>query len=123
MNSDMYIQEIIDLYKHPLNFGVIENPTHSHKEFNSLCGDEIIVQLIIKNEKVKDIKFQGHGCAISIASASLLTDYVKNKDIKEISKLNVENVKKLLGIEISPGRVKCATLALEAIKRSVNKEN
>mgnify|MGYP001597741147 FL=1 len=123
MNSDMYIHEIIELYKNPNNFGELNNFTHEYHEFNQICGDEIIVQLIIGNEKVKDIKFNGAGCAISIASASLVTEKVKDMSIEDIKKLNVEDVKKLLGIEISPGRVKCATLALEAIKRSVNKEN
>jgi len=119
----MYKEQILELYKNPNNFGELNNFTHEYHEFNQICGDEIIVQLIIENEKVKDIKFNGAGCAISVASASLITDYVKNKDIKEISKLNIEDIKKLLGIEISPGRVKCATLALETIKRAINKEN
>ena len=123
MSLSMYKEQILELYKNPNNFGELNNFTHEYHEFNQICGDEIIVQLIIENEKVKDVKFNGAGCAISIASASLITDYVKNKDIKEISKLNIEDIKKLLGIEISPGRVKCATLCLEAIKRALNKEN
>ncbi|MBS3066345.1 iron-sulfur cluster assembly scaffold protein [Candidatus Pacearchaeota archaeon] len=123
MSLSMYKEQILELYKNPNNFGELNNFTHEYHEFNQICGDEIIVQLIIENEKVKDIKFNGAGCAISVASASLITDYVKNKDIKEISKLNIEDIKKLLGIEISPGRVKCATLALETIKRAINKEN
>ena len=123
MSLSMYKEQILELYKNPNNFGELNNFTHEYHEFNQICGDEIIVQLIIENEKVKDIKFNGAGCAISVASASLITDYVKNKDIKEISKLNIEDIKKLLGIEISPGRVKCATLCLEAIKRALNKEN
>ena len=123
MSLSMYKEQILELYKNPNNFGELNNFTHEYHEFNQICGDEIIVQLIIENEKVKDIKFNGAGCAISVASASLITDYVKNKYIKEISKLNIEDIKKLLGIEISPGRVKCATLALETIKRAINKEN
>ena len=117
----MYKEQILELYKNPNNFGELPNFTNEHHEFNPLCGDEIIVQLIIKENKVKDIKFQGHGCAISIASASLLTDKIKNKDVKEIQKLNFEDVKKLLGIDITYQRIKCATLALEALKRAINR--
>ncbi len=123
MTSSMYKEQIIDLYKHPSNFGELDNFTHEYHEFNQICGDEIIVQLIIENEKVKDVKFNGAGCAISIASASLITEKVKGMSIEDVKKLNVEDIKKLLGIEISPGRVKCATLSLEAIKRAINKEN
>ena len=119
--NNLYSQQIIELYKNPNNFGELENATHEYHEFNPLCGDEIIVQLIIENNKVKDIKFQGHGCAISIASASLLTDKIKNTNIKEIKKLNFEDIKKLLGIDITYQRIKCATLALEAVKRAINR--
>lgn len=122
MNTDMYIQEIIDLYKNPNNFGSLKNPTHYYKEFNALCGDEIEVFLIIENNKVKDIKFEGKGCAISIASASLLTESIKNKNIEEIKKMNFGDVKKLLGIDIMYTRVKCATLALEAVKRALEEK-
>lgn len=121
-NLSMYKEQILDLYKNPNNFGDLPNFTHEYHEFNPLCGDEIIVQLIIKENKVKDIKFQGHGCAISIASASLLTDKIKNKPIKEIQKLNFEDIKKLLGIDITYQRIKCATLALEAVKRTTSKK-
>lgn len=118
-NLEMYKEQILDLYKHPNNFGELQNYTNEYHEFNPLCGDEIIVQLIIKDNKVKDVKFQGHGCAISIASASLITEKVKNMFVEDIKKLSVEDIKKLLGIEISPGRIKCATLCLEAIKRAI----
>ena len=119
MISTMYREQILDLYKHPNNFGELPNFTHEYHEFNPLCGDEIIVQLIIENNKIKDIKFQGHGCAISIASASLLTDKIKDMNKKDILKLNFEDIKKLLGIDITYQRIKCATLALEAIKRAL----
>lgn len=122
MTSNMYREQILDLYKNPNNFGDLPNFTHEYHEFNLLCGDEIIVQLIIKNNKIKDVKFQGHGCAISIASASLLTDKIKGMKINEVKNMNFEDIKKLLGIDITYQRIKCATLAQEAVKRAIVKE-
>lgn len=118
MNSEMYKQQIIELYKNPENFGKLEGKgIISKKEFNSLCGDEIEIFIKLENKKIKDVKFQGKGCAISIAAASLLTEKVKGKSLEEIKKLNSESIKEMLGIPISSGRIKCATLCLEAIKR------
>ncbi len=119
----MYREQIIDLYKNPLNFGSLKNPTHKYKEFNSLCGDEIEIFLVIENNKVKDVKFEGKGCAISIASASLITEEIKGKNIESIKKMNFTDIKKLMGIDVIYTRVKCATLALDAIKRALNKDN
>ncbi|MEK6890786.1 MAG: iron-sulfur cluster assembly scaffold protein [Nanoarchaeota archaeon] len=123
MSLEMYREQIIDLYKNPLNFGSLKNPTHKYKEFNSLCGDEIEIFLVIENNKVKDVKFEGKGCAISIASASLITEEIKGKNIESIKKMNFTDIKKLMGIDVIYTRVKCATLALDAIKRALNKDN
>ena len=120
---DMYKEQILELYKHPNNFGTLKNPSHHYKEFNPLCGDEIQVDLIMENNKVKDIKFQGQGCAISLASASLITDKVKNMSSEDINKISFEDIKTLLGVPIVYTRVKCATLALEAIKRAINNKD
>ena len=117
--SDMYREHILELYKSPSNFGILENPSHEATEYNSVCGDEITVQLIVKNGKINDIKFQGSGCVISIVSASLLTDKIKNKDIKDIKKLTREDILKLLKIKLNPARIKCALLSLEAVKKAL----
>ena len=124
-NKEMYKEQILELYKNPLNFGVLESPDIIVEEFNPLCGDKITLSLILSknNNIVKDIKFQGKGCAISIASASLITELVKNKRVEDILKLNLKDIELLLKIKISPARVKCATLALDAIKNELNKQN
>ena len=119
MNSQMYREHILDLYKNPLNFGNLENPTHTHSKNNPLCGDEITIQLIIEKNIVKDIKFKGVGCAISIASTSLLTDKIKGMNVGDIKKITSEKTIKMLGIEISYVRMKCATLCLEAVKEAL----
>jgi len=120
-SEEMYKEHILDLYKNPRNFGKIENPTHTHSENNPLCGDEITIQLVITGNKVDEIKFLGKGCAISMASASLLTEKAKGINVDEIKNLNKENVLDLLKIPISYGRLKCALLSLEALKRSISK--
>lgn len=117
--SDMYREHIMDLYKNPSNFGIMKNPTHKKTEYNSLCGDEITVQLRVKDGKVKDVKFNGSGCVISMVSASLLTEKIREMPIDEIRELNKEDIMKLLKINLNPVRIKCALLPLEATKRAL----
>ena len=106
LSESMYKEHILELYRSPSNFGNLKNATHEHTEYNSLCGDEITVQLLIKNGKIKDAKFSGSGCVISIVSASLLTDKIKEMNVKNITELKKEDLLKLLKISISPARLK-----------------
>ena len=116
MNSlNIYKEHILDLYRNPHNRGNLKNPTYEFSKNNPLCGDEIKIQLIAKDKKIMDVKFSGAGCAISQASASLLTDKIKNLSINEIKKFSKKDVLKLLKIPISPARIKCALLPLDAI--------
>ncbi|MFH1325380.1 MAG: iron-sulfur cluster assembly scaffold protein [archaeon] len=117
--DEMYKEHILELYKNPENFGILEDSTHERTETNSLCGDEITVQLNVKDGKVKDAKFQGSGCVMSIVSASLLINKIREMKIEDIKKLNKEDVVKLLKIKISPARIKCVLLPLNAIKNSL----
>ena len=118
----MYKELILDHYKHPQNFGKLENADVIHREANALCGDVIEVQLKFNGEKkISDAKFTGHGCAISQASTDILTSSVKGKRISDIKNMNSDHVLKLLGIEISPMRLKCALLPLVALKSAVKK--
>ena len=117
MNSDEIYQEIIlDNYRNPNNFGKIDSPTIHYKDSNTSCGDTIEISILLKANKIKDIKFTGKGCAISMASASLLTESLKNKSITEIKKLKKEDILKMLGIPLSGIRLKCALLILKVIK-------
>ena len=117
--ESMYQENILDHYKSPKNFGKIENPSVHHHEYNPLCGDEIELFLVIKDKKVVDVKFKGHGCAISQASASMLTEEIKGKNIEELKKMTKENILELLGISLSPVRLKCALLSLDTLKNSI----
>lgn len=113
---EIYKEHILDLYKNPHNKGNLNNPTHEFYKNNPLCGDEIKIQLIIHGNKITDIKFSGQGCAISQASASLLTDRIKNFTINQIKKFSSADLLNLLKIPISYTRIKCALLPLDAVK-------
>ena len=117
---NIYTEIILDLYKNPVNKGNLENPTHQNSRNNPLCGDEIKIQLIINDNKITDAKFQGQGCAISQASASLLTDKIKNMSLNDINNLNKDDILGLLKIPISPARMKCALLILDTLKGALN---
>ncbi|MBS3055481.1 MAG: SUF system NifU family Fe-S cluster assembly protein [Candidatus Aenigmarchaeota archaeon] len=120
MSFEMYQENILDHYNNPRNYGTIENPDIKFHDVNPLCGDEYEFQFKIdKNGKIVDVKFHGNGCAISKASASILTETVKGKNIREIKNLGRKNVLKNLGITISPPRLKCAMLPLKVVKVAV----
>ena len=119
---DIYQEQILDHYKNRRNFGHLIKPSASLELFNSLCGDAIgmdvkITKLETGNWKLEKIKFWGDGCAISQATASMLTEKIKGKTLLEIEKLKYEDLQKMLGIELSPARMKCALLPLEVLQK------
>lgn len=118
MPIDVYAEEIIAHYEKPHNKGEIKNPSVKMHENNPLCGDDITVYLNIDKDKVVDAKFTGAGCAISMASASMLTDFIKGKSLEEIEKMGFPTIKELLGIDPGPARMKCATLSLKTLKEA-----
>lgn len=119
--DDLYAENILENYKNPQNKGILKNPDIVVSESNPLCGDVVSVYLKFRDARVFDISFMGSGCAISQASASILSEFVKDKSLDEIKGLNEKDVVRLLGINISPVRMRCATLALEGIKKGVEK--
>ena len=114
--DDMYRDYILDHYKNPRNSGELPGATNTYHDTNPLCGDEITMALLIEDEKVKDVRFVGRGCAISQASASILTEEIKGKPLDEVKAIDRQHVIENLGIQISPARVKCALLGLKAVK-------
>ncbi len=115
----IYRENILDHYAHPRNFGKLDKFNIEHKEFNPLCGDEVNIQIKIENDIIKDIKFHGNGCAISVAASSMLLSEIKGKKIETVKNILKEQVFDLLSIPISPVRVKCALLGLEAVRRAI----
>jgi len=114
--SSMYREHILDLYKNPSNYGELPKPTNEHTEHNSLCGDEITIQINSDKGKIKEVKFNGSGCVMCMVSASLFTDKIKGMKISDVKKLNREDILKLLKIKINSARLKCVLLPLDAVK-------
>ena len=114
---NIYRENILDHYKNPNNQGNLANHNFKCHAHNPSCGDEIEVKLKIENKKIKDAKFIAKGCAISIASADILLDYLKDKNISEIKKIDEKKLLSLLGTKLSPSRINCALLSLQALKQ------
>jgi len=119
MIESMYREHILDLYKNPRNYGNLESFTNATHLYNASCGDDLTIRMIIENDIVKEIKFTGKGCALCMASASLMTSKVKGMKKNEILKINSEESISLLKIPISPARMKCVLLPLEAIHKAI----
>jgi nitrogen fixation protein NifU and related proteins len=114
--DDLYRDYILEHYRRPHNFGVLETPSASFEGANPLCGDRITMQIAVADGAVTGIAFTGRGCAISQASASLLTDEVRGKTVDEVSKIGASDLLDLLGIDISPARLKCAMLSFDSLQ-------
>ena len=119
MSSDIYKDIILDYYRHPRNFGDLPEPDVRSKDSNPLCGDVIEMQIKVRDGKIDDLRFKGRGCAISQASASMLTELAKGKTLDEVKALGKEDVLNMLGIDPGPTRIKCALLGLKVMKLGV----
>jgi len=119
MSSDIYKDIILDYYRNPRNFGDLQEPDVRAKDSNPLCGDIIEMQLKIGDEKIEDIRFKGKGCAISQASASMLTELVKGKTLDEVKAMGKPDILQMLGIDPGATRIKCALLGLKVLKLAV----
>ena len=118
--DDFYRENILDHYRNPRNKGHLENPTHSHEEHNPLCGDVLHIDLHVNDEDViQEVRFDGQGCAISQASASMLTEMIQGKTLEEAKQVDKEDILEALGIDIGPVRLKCALLSLKVFKAGV----
>lgn len=115
---DIYREVILDHYKHPRNFGHLVAPDAKVEEGNVTCGDRIVIE--IKGKKnINDIKFSGEGCAISMASASMLTEKVKGMKTADVMKLGTDDIIAMLGTQLTPSRTKCAVLPLEVLTKAI----
>ena len=118
MGSDMYRQQILDHYKSPRNYGELDEKTFTHAGENPMCGDEITIDVKLDDdeETIERVAFRGDGCAISQASASMLTSELQGMTVEEMQALDRDDVIDLLGVDISPMRVKCAVLAEKVVQ-------
>jgi nitrogen fixation NifU-like protein len=117
MDDELYREYILEHYKRPHNWGELDSPDLEAEDLNPLCGDQLKVQLEVDGDgRISDIRFSGHGCAISQAAASMSSDEVKGMKVDELLKLDRSFVLDLLGIDISATRLKCALLSLKVLK-------
>ena len=117
MSEDIYREMILDHYRNPRNKGKIEEPDIRINDSNPLCGDEISIDLKVEGDIIKDIKFDGRGCALSQASASMLTEMVSNKPLTTIKDITKDDVLENIGLtNLGPARIKCALLSLKVLK-------
>jgi nitrogen fixation NifU-like protein len=121
MSDQLYKEFILDLYRNPLNRGELVNPDVTHTEHNPTCGDDITVDLKFDaNGRIQEIAHRGHGCAISIAAVSLMSDVVKGKDTNEVLALTLDDVIYELGVQIDYTREKCAMIGLRAVQHALS---
>ena len=121
--DDLYRDYILDHYKHPRNFGELEPHDLEAQEHNPLCGDELGVQIRVKDGRIDELRFHGHGCAISQAAASIASEELTGMALDEVATLDAEWMIDLLGIPVSATRRKCALLNLKVVRGAVTGEN
>lgn len=123
-DQELYQEFIIELYKNPLNYGIIEAADYKAEMYNSTCGDRVVIYLKVKDGKIVDAMHDGKGCAISQASASLFTEHLKGMTLEKAKKLGKEDVLGLIKLDLSrnPTRIRCALLPLDAFRKAVKEE-
>ena len=115
--DDLYREVILDHYKNPRNKGVLDPSDFSYEDENPLCGDKLRIDVRLDSERrVKEVAFSGRGCAISQASASMLTEAIVGKTLDEVKQMSKDDILEMLGIELGPVRLKCALLSLKVLK-------
>lgn len=119
MEDELYRELIIEHYQHPHNTGRLEGASFAARELNPVCGDEIKLFIKIENSRVADVKFDGQGCAISQASASIVTDWMFGKTVEELRALREQDVLEMLGLGEGTARLKCALLPLNTLKKGL----
>lgn len=117
--DEVYRENILEHYQRPRNRGTLEQPDVTYEDANPLCGDRIRMDFRIQDERIAEVRFSGHGCAISQAAASMLCERVEGQALEEVKQLSREDVLEMIGIELGPVRLKCALLALKTLKAGV----
>jgi nitrogen fixation NifU-like protein len=119
MAESLYREIILDHYRNPRNRGTLDPHDYSAEDVNPLCGDEIRIDVRVADGKVDEIKFSGRGCAVSQASASILTEMVEGMTVDEVKALTKDDLLEEIGIPVSPARMKCALLSLKVLKSGI----
>lgn len=117
--DDIYRQYILDHYREPRNHGRLENPDVHAADTNPLCGDRVELDLNLRDGRVSEVRFSGRGCAISQASASMLTEQIDGATLDELKAITPHDVLEMLGVEIGPARQRCALLGLRVLHQGI----
>ena len=118
----IYQENVLDHYKYPINFKKVDNADLDYGDKNPVCGDDIHLYIKLdENHKVIEVGFQGTGCAISTASASMLTELIEDMTLDEMKKLTNDDIREMLGIPLTPVRLKCAILPLKVLEGAIHK--
>ena len=118
--EDIYQEHILDHYEDPYHRGHCPHPTHAHQEDNPLCGDVVRIEMEIDGEgRIKEIYFDGDGCCISQASASMLVEAVEGKSVEEVKKMTAEDMLRLFGARLTPNRQKCCLLPWRVLETAI----
>lgn len=115
----LYHNLILDHYRNPRNQGELRDATNRSERKNPTCGDSLAMDFLVTNGRIADVRFRGTGCVISQAAASLLTDAVKGKPLAAVIRFTKDDLLALLGVPLSPTRLKCALLSLETLHRAL----
>lgn len=117
--DDLYRQYILEHYREPHNHGHLDHPDIHAADTNPLCGDRVEIDLNVRDGQVEDVRFSGRGCAISQASASMLTDRIEGATVEELRALRPRDILEMLGVEIGPARQRCAMLSLRVLHQGI----
>jgi nitrogen fixation NifU-like protein len=117
--EELYKENILDHYREPRNFGRLKNPDLSYEDKNPVCGDVVQMDLRVQDGKVVEVAFSGKGCSISMASASMLTELILNRDIEDLKKFDKQELLDEIGLDLGPVRIKCALLPYKVLKGGI----
>ncbi len=122
MSFEMYQDNILDHYENPSHWGTLDHPTFEIRDLNPLCGDEVRIQARLDDEcRLSELRFEGKGCVISLAAASMLLEVVEGKTLDEVKKMGRQDMLDLLGVPLTTMRVKCAMLPLRALEKAIHR--
>ncbi len=119
MVDSLYREVILDHYRNPRNKGTLDPADYSYEDTNPLCGDEVRIDVRVEGDRVAEVRFSGRGCAVSQASASILTELVQGMSLDKVKALTKDDLLDELGIPVSPARMKCALLGLKVLKAGI----
>jgi nitrogen fixation protein NifU and related proteins len=117
--DDLYRANILEHFRTPHHAGTLEHPDASYEDYSPTCGDRVRMDFLLDDGRIADVRLSGRGCALSQAGASMLTDLLPGLSLEEAMALDKEDILEELGIQVGPGRLKCALLGLKVMKRAI----